>query len=513
MTATEAAAPPQTPPVTALATAGSPPFSTKQDIPDIHVHSLADADPISMAEAPSPAVRAGPQPASFRAISHRPPSRIAAQKFVPGQALARALTALGRKPLRNDPAVKATEAVAPPPASTVAALATVGSTIRDWHKQIALLETTRRALKLPQPRRIGKRLSHSQRQMRDLAIAVGRRFAKRPEVARADLSEEGFVALFLKLIQRESNFNPRAVSPVGARGLGQLMPATAKMLGVRNSFAPHQNLTGAATYLTEMLDTFGKPELALAAYNAGPGNVRKYDGIPPFHETRQYVSDIFHAVSHTPHPPYEVVEDGSHRPVGEAAHATLLAFDEEQDQTRAEANAVLEKMARQEPVPVEVKSRPEPRAKKTPPKTKRKAVKRQIAAPQKRAATKRASAKGLKVSVPRDATRQERALAVMKAKAKAKAEARRQAAEDARQARRANTAKPASDASRQERHLAKMRARAEARAEKRRSDPDKARAARALADERAAKRQARALERKKAIVAARAEKRRAEKNR
>ncbi|RLQ85318.1 lytic transglycosylase domain-containing protein [Notoacmeibacter ruber] len=349
--------------------------------------------------------------------------------------------------------------------------------------------------------------------MRDLAIAVGRRFAKRPAVARADLSEEGFVALFLKLIQRESNFNPRAVSPVGARGLGQLMPATAKMLGVRNSFAPHQNLTGAAAYLTDMLDRFGKPELALAAYNAGPGNVRKYNGIPPFHETRQYVSDIFHAVSHTPNPPYQVIEDGSNRLRGDHAHATLLAFDEEQDETRAEANALLEKMARQEPVPVDVEPAPAPRAKETLPETKRKAAKGRAAVPQRRAVKKHASAKSLKVSVSRNATRQERALAVMKARARAKAEARRQAAEDARKARRARTAKPASESSRQERRLAKMRARAEARAEKRRSDPDKARAARVRADKRAAKRQARALERKKAIVAARAEKRRAAKNR
>lgn len=98
--------------------------------------------------------------------------------------------------------------------------------------------------------------------------------------------------LFLRLVQQESAFKPNAVSSAGATGLAQLMPATAAELGVDPN-DPIQNLAGGARYLRQQLDTFGGDQrLALAAYNAGAGNVRKYGGIPPFKETQNYVSRI-----------------------------------------------------------------------------------------------------------------------------------------------------------------------------------------------------------------------------
>lgn len=100
-------------------------------------------------------------------------------------------------------------------------------------------------------------------------------------------------ALLAGLVKQESGFDPAAVSPAGATGLTQLMPATARGLGVTDSTDPAQALDGGAKYLRQMLDQFGGDErLALAAYNAGPGAVTRHGGVPPYAETQAYVTKV-----------------------------------------------------------------------------------------------------------------------------------------------------------------------------------------------------------------------------
>ena len=123
------------------------------------------------------------------------------------------------------------------------------------------------------------------------ATAVQRDYTDlvRREAIAAGLSPD----LALRVVQRESRQNPRAVSPKGAQGLMQLMPTTAKDLGVTDPFDPVQNVRGGVKYLRQMLDRYkGDERLALAAYNAGPGAVDQYGGVPPYAETQAYVGAL-----------------------------------------------------------------------------------------------------------------------------------------------------------------------------------------------------------------------------
>lgn len=132
-----------------------------------------------------------------------------------------------------------------------------------------------------------------------VAVSLSNVVPLKPEEAYEDLIQEAAVthdlspALIRAVMRTESQFNPSAISPVGAMGLMQLMPALAKEMGVANPFDPRENVMGGAKYLSKLLNANrGNVPLTLASYNAGPGNVRRYKGIPPFKETRNYVRKI-----------------------------------------------------------------------------------------------------------------------------------------------------------------------------------------------------------------------------
>ncbi len=121
---------------------------------------------------------------------------------------------------------------------------------------------------------------NAEKRYQRLVLEAAARYQVEPEIIKA-------------IIMAESGFNPKAVSKVGARGLMQLMPQTAKFLGVKDSFKPRRNIDAGVRYFKQLLDQFdGRIRLALAAYNAGSHNVRKYGGVPPFKATQIYIEKV-----------------------------------------------------------------------------------------------------------------------------------------------------------------------------------------------------------------------------
>ena len=139
-------------------------------------------------------------------------------------------------------------------------------------------------------------------------LSTGVRLPRLDRIEDLDLYDADFVAnqrrtgvpaeLLKAVCIAESRMNPNAVSPAGARGLMQIIPSTARALGVTDSFDPTQSITGGATYLAKQVETFGSYPLAVAAYNAGPGAVHEYDGIPPYAETQTYVKRVIGLYEH-----------------------------------------------------------------------------------------------------------------------------------------------------------------------------------------------------------------------
>jgi soluble lytic murein transglycosylase-like protein len=127
--------------------------------------------------------------------------------------------------------------------------------------------------------------------------SIGRKKAEHvlhPIVIQAASRHQVDPALIKAIIMAESGYNTRAISKRGAKGLMQLMPATAHALGVEDAFNPKQNISGGVRYFKQLVTQFdGDVKLALAAYNAGSRNVRYYQGIPPFKATRYYIKKVF----------------------------------------------------------------------------------------------------------------------------------------------------------------------------------------------------------------------------
>jgi hypothetical protein len=145
---------------------------------------------------------------------------------------------------------------------------------------------------VPPAAQVGERRHPSPKRKFSSALSDFRRAVYLPNIIAAETKYALPVGLLDAVISAESRYNPLAISDAGAVGLGQLMPGTAREVGVRNRFDPLDNLDGAARYLRRMLDHFGVVHLALAAYNAGPRAVERAQGIPKNLETPAYVREV-----------------------------------------------------------------------------------------------------------------------------------------------------------------------------------------------------------------------------
>lgn len=125
----------------------------------------------------------------------------------------------------------------------------------------------------------------------DAIETTAQKYVGAKALASANLTPQEWIALYRANIEIESAYNPGAVSKAGAIGLGQLMPDTAKHLKVQIN-DPTDNLRGSAEYLLGLLESFGSPDLAIAAYNAGPAAISKHGGVPPYAETREHVRKV-----------------------------------------------------------------------------------------------------------------------------------------------------------------------------------------------------------------------------
>jgi len=157
-------------------------------------------------------------------------------------------------------------------------------TIARLMEVLASFSSTRRSELSSQPSEKASGSSNASRSFTDIIKEASEKYGVGEDVIKA-------------VIQQESSFNAQAISGCGAQGLMQLMPSTAKALGVSDPFDAEQNIMAGTKYLREKLDEFGgNLGLALAAYNAGSGSVRKYAGIPPYKETQNYVNKIMKSI-------------------------------------------------------------------------------------------------------------------------------------------------------------------------------------------------------------------------